>query len=110
MATAPKPRKRPTTEQPKSLVAQAAVGEESTTGPEYRNWSVRLPADLVERIWGTCAALDGTEDAANSGVAFTVEAFEALLDDLDTKHNGGQAHPRATTSPFRAGGRHTYRR
>lgn len=115
MATAPKPRKRPAApEAPKSLVAQAAVGEEPTTearpGPEYRNWSVRLPADLVERIWGTCAALSDDEEAANSGVAFTVRAFETLLDELDAKHNNGKPHPGRDKSPFRAGGRHTYRR
>lgn len=113
MATQPKPRKRPTTEAPKSLVAQAA--EENTTteqaadsGPQWRHWNVRLPADLVERIWGTCEALDDEEDLP-SAVAFTVRAFEELLDELDKKHNDGKPY-HAAKSPFRSRGHTSYRR
>lgn len=116
MATAPKPRKRPEPEQvpaPKSLVAQAAaegtaVETAATEEIQWRHWNVRLPADLVERIWGTCAALDDEEDLP-SAVAFTVRAFETLLDELDTKHNDGKAY-HADKSPFRARGHATYRR
>lgn len=115
MATKPQPRKRHTA--PKTLVAQAA-GEEATeevpevveapATPEYRNWNVRLPGDLAERIWGTCAALEDTEDLP-SAVAFTVRAFEEFLDRLDDEHNNGKPY-HADASPFRAGGRTTYRR
>ncbi|MDV6298998.1 hypothetical protein R3P82_07700 [Dietzia maris] len=112
MATAPKPRKRPTNaEAPKSLVAQAA-GEEHAKAlnaeTQWRNWNVRLPADLVERVWGTCQALEEAEDLP-SAVAFTVRAFEELLDRLDAEHNDGQSF-HADASPFRAGGRTTYKR
>lgn len=113
MATAPQPRKRPQAEAPKSLVAQAAGQEQDTTktgtaDPQWRHWNVRLPADLVERIWGTCAALDDQEDLP-SAVAFTVRAFENLLDELDDKHNNGKPY-HADASPFRARSHTTYRR
>lgn len=108
MAATPPVRKRKSTTA--SLVAQAAAGESTRAdnAPEYRNWNVRLPADLVERIWGTCGALDDEEDLP-SAVAFTVRAFEEMLDRLDDKHNDGQPY-HANTSPFRSGGRTTYRR
>lgn len=109
MAAKPPVRKRKSTD---SLVAQAAAGEETTTrpadAPEYRNWNVRLPADLVERVWGTCQALDDAEDLP-SAVAFTVRAFEELLDRLDAEHHDGKPF-HANASPFRAGGRTTYKR
>jgi len=108
MAAKPPVRQRKTTD---SLVAQAAAGEEATRpadAPEYRNWNVRLPADLVERVWGTCQALEDAEDLP-SAVAFTVRAFEELLDRLDAEHNDGQSF-HADASPFRAGGRTTYKR
>lgn len=123
MAAKPEVRKR-NHKAPKTLVAQA-VGEEATeeateevpevvevveapATPEYRNWNVRLPGDLAERIWGTCAALEDTEDLP-SAVAFTVRAFEEFLDRLDDEHNNGKPY-HADASPFRAGGRTTYRR
>lgn len=109
MAAKPPVRQRKTTD---SLVTQAGAGEAQSTrqanAPEYRNWNVRLPADLVERIWGTCEALDDTEDLP-SAVAFTVRAFEEMLDRLDAEHNDGQPY-RADASPFRSGGRTTYKR
>jgi len=108
MAATPPVRKRKTTD---SLVAQAAAGESTprpADAPEYRNWNMRLPADLVERIWGTCEALDKDEDLP-SAVAFTVRAFEELLDRLDAEYNDGKPY-HSDTSPFRAGGRTTYKR
>lgn len=108
MAAKPPVRQRKNTD---SLVAQAAAGEATARpadAPEYRNWNVRLPADLVERIWGTSQALDDTEDLP-SAVAFTVRAFEELLDRLDAEHNNGKPF-HADSSPFRSGGRTTYKR
>ena len=108
MAATPPVRKRKTTD---SLVAQAAAGEGTprpADAPEYRNWNMRLPADLVERVWGTCQALEDAEDLP-SAVAFTVRAFEELLDRLDAEYNDGKPY-HSDTSPFRAGGRTTYKR
>lgn len=76
--------------------------------PEYRNWNVRLPADLVERIYGACAELAEEEDI-RSNVGFTVRAMEELLDRLEKKHNGGEPY-RQVDSPFRPGRPVSYRR
>lgn len=85
-----------------TLVEQAV----KASSPQYRNWSTRLPADLVERVWGTTAAEAGPGDRP-SLVAFTVAAFEHYLDHLDRE--AGRTEPvYADKSPFKAGGHNTY--
>lgn len=103
----------------RSLIREAADSRESVQGSaveppaptrpaqEYRNWNVRLPAELVERIYGACDALSETEDI-RSNVGFTVRAMDELLTRLEAEHNGGRRYSRSD-SPFRAGRPVSYR-
>lgn len=75
---------------------------------EYKNWNVRLPADLVERAYGACAELADTEDI-RSNVGFTVRAMEEFLDRLEEKYNGGRRYHQSE-SPFKSGRPVSYRR
>lgn len=112
MATTPPVRKRKTTTAPPSLVEQARSGEPDTTAghDDLKKFSVRLPVDLLERVWGACADpnVRDSEDI-ESNVAFTIRAFESYLDTLEATHNDGQPY-HATSATFGPGRRLTYKR
>lgn len=88
--------------------AEPDKGSESRTSTVIddhpRCWNVRLPADLIERAHQACSIpeIQDREDI-DSLVAFTFNAFEQYLYDLQQDYNGGEPFERRRVNPFSKG-------